>query len=242
LVTNPLQPICKKHLLRPVHLVFGVVCAHLALLWWAQVGQQNTMPQVLPIHVQLSPDASLTVEPAARPRTPVHPAKKEQPIRPIAKSQPLASLLTPVPAPTNAAPAYNTPGPDTKPADLTGANVATAAANVPKTDTTQVNTSPATKPDAVQLPSSSAEYLNNPLPAYARTISQRLGEQGKVVIRVLISKDGSALQGEVFQSSGFERLDQMALRTVLAWRYVPGQRNGQAQDMWFNVPINFKLN
>ena len=128
-----------------------------------------------------------------------------------------------------------------KPADLAGANVATAAGNVQKTDPPQGNTSPVTKPDAVRLPSSNAEYLNNPHPAYP-AISQRLGEQGTAVIHVLISKDGSALQGEVFQSSGFERLDQVALRTVLAWRYIPGQRNGQAQDMWFNVPINFKLN
>lgn len=93
---------------------------------------------------------------------------------------------------------------------------------------------------SVQLPSSNADYLNNPAPVYP-ALSQRLGEQGKVVIRVLIGRDGTALRGDIHQSSGFERLDQAALHAVMSWRYVPGQRGGVAQDMWFNVPVNFSL-
>lgn len=99
---------------------------------------------------------------------------------------------------------------------------------------------PAT-PVAVALPSSNADYLNNPSPSYP-AISRRLGEQGKVVIRVLIDKNGKPQQGDIHQSSGYARLDQAALRAVMGWRYAPGQRNGMAQDMWFNVPINFALN
>jgi periplasmic protein TonB len=90
-----------------------------------------------------------------------------------------------------------------------------------------------------QLPSSSAEYLNNPLPTYP-ALSLRLNEAGKVVVRVLIGKNGLALDGSIDQSSGYDRLDQAALRAVLKWRYVPGRVDGQAQDMWFDVPINFK--
>lgn len=94
---------------------------------------------------------------------------------------------------------------------------------------------------SIQLPSSNADYLNNPAPVYP-ALSHRLDEQGKVMIRVLIGKDGTALRGDIYQSSGFERLDQAALRAVLSWRYVPGQRAGVPQDMWFNVPVNFSLN
>lgn len=92
----------------------------------------------------------------------------------------------------------------------------------------------------VRLPSSHANYLNNPQPPYP-ALSLRLHEGGKVVVRVLIGKNGQALRGEVFQSSGFERLDRSALNAVLAWRYIPGKVDGQAQDMWFDVPISFKL-
>jgi len=58
---------------------------------------------------------------------------------------------------------------------------------------------------------------------------------------VLIGTDGAAQNAEIRQSSGFERLDQAALRTALKWRYVPGKRNGAPEAMWFNVPINFVL-
>lgn len=92
----------------------------------------------------------------------------------------------------------------------------------------------------IELPSSKASYLNNPAPVYP-AISQRLGEQGQVMIRVLISKDGKAAQAEIAQSSGFSRLDESALQTVLHWRYLPGVRDGIAQDMWFTVPINYRL-
>ena len=62
-----------------------------------------------------------------------------------------------------------------------------------------------------------------------------------MVVRVLIGVDGSAQNAEIRQSSGYPRLDQAALETVLKWRYVPGKRGGVAEAMWFNVPIAFVL-
>jgi protein TonB len=90
------------------------------------------------------------------------------------------------------------------------------------------------------LPSSSAEYLQNPRPEYPRA-SQLRGEQGRVVVHVLIGADGRAQKAEIKSSSGFQRLDQVALTTVLAWRYVPGKRAGVPETMWFSVPLNFVL-
>jgi protein TonB len=95
-------------------------------------------------------------------------------------------------------------------------------------------------PAAVQLPSSDADYLQNPKPPYP-PISKRLGEQGKVTLRVLIGIDGQAKKVEIRQSSGFDRLDQAATTTVMRWRYVPGKRGGVPEEMWSNVPINFVL-
>ena len=95
-------------------------------------------------------------------------------------------------------------------------------------------------PVKVDLPSSDADYLNNPKPSYPQA-SKRLGEQGTVVVRVLIGADGSAQKAELKTSSGFERLDQAAINTVLKWRFVPGKRGGVPETMWFNVPLNFVL-
>ena len=72
-------------------------------------------------------------------------------------------------------------------------------------------------------------------------MSKRLGEKGNVVVRVLIGADGTAQKAELKQSSGYDRLDQAAVTTVLKWRYVPGKRAGVPEAMWFNVPINFVL-
>ena len=68
-----------------------------------------------------------------------------------------------------------------------------------------------------------------------------MGEQGKVVLRVLIGAQGVPQQVELKQSSGYERLDQQALETVQRWRFVPGKRNGVPEAMWNVVPIQFVL-
>ena len=69
-----------------------------------------------------------------------------------------------------------------------------------------VGTTSASRPatEEVTLPSQSAAYLNNPPPAYP-AISKRLGEQGKVILRVLIGADGQPQKAEIKQSSGFDR-------------------------------------
>jgi protein TonB len=58
---------------------------------------------------------------------------------------------------------------------------------------------------------------------------------------VLIGADGVPQKAEIKQSSGFDRLDQAALNTVMRWKYVPGKRGGVAETMWFQVPLNFVL-
>jgi protein TonB len=99
---------------------------------------------------------------------------------------------------------------------------------------------PEPAPPSVQLPSSDADYLQNPKPPYP-PLSMRLGETGKVVYKVWIGTDGKAERAELVKSSGFARLDSAAYDTVMRWRYVPGTRNGVAQAMPFDVPINWKL-
>ena len=95
-------------------------------------------------------------------------------------------------------------------------------------------------PPRIELPSSSADYLNNAPPPYP-PLSKRLGEQGKVIVRAFIEVNGTASKAEIRTSSGYERLDQTALQTVLKWRYIPGKRAGVPEAMWFNIPINFVL-
>jgi periplasmic protein TonB len=85
-----------------------------------------------------------------------------------------------------------------------------------------------------------AEYLSNPKPAYP-TASRRLGEEGRVLLRVKVSPGGTALSVEIKQSSGFGRLDDAARAAVLRWRFVPARRGGEAIESWVSVPIVFSL-
>ncbi len=95
-------------------------------------------------------------------------------------------------------------------------------------------------PPRVELPSSDADYLQNPKPPYP-LMSKKLNEQGSVTMRVLIGVDGLPQKAEIRKSSGFDRLDQSAAITVMKWRFMPGKRAGVPETMWFNVPINFVL-
>jgi protein TonB len=205
---------------RNVAIAGGVVAFHVAALWALQTGLiQRAVEIVVPAEILaqiVAPPAPKVEPPPPPPPAPKQPIIKRAP-------QPLA-IKDPTPAP-NAPTGVVEPQPPAPPI------AAPAPAPAPPAP-------PA--PAKVELPSSDADYLQNPKPSYP-AISKRLGEQGKVIVRVLIGTDGAAQKAEIRQSSGFERLDQAAMNTVLKWRYVPGKRAGVAEAMWFNVPINFVL-
>jgi protein TonB len=95
-------------------------------------------------------------------------------------------------------------------------------------------------PVAVAPPIFTADYLENPPPAYPAA-SRRLGEQGRVILRVLVNAGGSAEQIQVRQSSGHARLDNAARDTVHGWRFVPAKRGDMPVPAWVLIPISFRL-
>ena len=233
--------------------VLAAVLALHALGLWALLAGQSDPPE-LPVPGEVVITALLLPEPATAPAAPAWPAAaKPQPARPQAKPVPPTAQSLPTPsAPARSqspaalpaavpaqAPSSQPPaGASTPAAPASQASAATASPAAGSAAATTAAASPV--PARVELPSSSADYLNNPRPAYP-PLSKRLGEEGKVVLRVLIEADGSASKAEIRSSSGYDRLDQAALQTVLRWRYLPGKRGGVAEAMWFNVPINFVL-
>jgi len=92
----------------------------------------------------------------------------------------------------------------------------------------------------IELPQFQADYLQNPPPVYPR-LSQRLKEQGEVLLRVRVGVGGQPLEISLQQSSGYARLDQAAQRAVTQWRFVPAQRNGKTVVAWVVVPFEFAL-
>ena len=218
---------------RNVAIAGGVVLFHVAALWALQSGLVRRAVEVL---VPVSVVSEIITPPAPKVETPPAPPKPPELVpKPVVQRKPVA----PPPAPKLTAP------PDPTPAPSPNAPVATPEPQpAPPPISAPVAAAPAPiappPPPKLELPSSSADYLQNPKPAYPPA-SKRLGEQGKVIVRVLIAVDGTAKQAEVKSSSGYERLDRAAVETVLKWRYVPGKRAGVPETMWFDVPIHFVL-
>ena len=72
--------------------------------------------------------------------------------------------------------------------------------------------------------------------------SRQLGEQGSVVLQVLVGADGSILETKLAQSSGYDRLDQAALHEIkTSYRFIPGTIDGTPQPMWYTIKYNWKL-
>jgi protein TonB len=89
-------------------------------------------------------------------------------------------------------------------------------------------------------PNFNADYLDNPPPVYP-PLSRRVGEQGKVMLRVLVNARGTADKVELRTSSGSNRLDDAALDTVKHWRFVPARQGDQPVAAWVLIPITFSL-
>jgi protein TonB len=68
-----------------------------------------------------------------------------------------------------------------------------------------------------------------------------MGEEGKVILRVLVSAQGAADSVEVKTSSGSQRLDDAAVNTVKLWKFIPAKRGETAVQSAVLVPIIFKL-
>ena len=101
--------------------------------------------------------------------------------------------------------------------------------------------SPQTSTVSVTPPQFGAAYLNNPKPAYP-TLAKRMGMEGTVMLKVLVSREGTAEKVEVAHSSGYENLDKAATEAVKNWRFIPASRALQPIDEWVQVPVAFRLN
>jgi periplasmic protein TonB len=237
---SSLRPPPKQALSRNAVIAIAVVGLHIGFIWALQSGllmraAELVVPVALLSQFIEPPTPKVEPTPPLVPKPPVLPTPVTKTVsKPVLQPapQPLA-IADPTPSP-NAPLGVTTPQPALPP--ITAPVTAPVAAPVAVANTA---VAPAAAP-AVQLPSSDAEYLQNPRPPYP-PISRRLNEQGKTTVRVLIGTDGLPQRAEIVKSSGFDRLDQAAVATVMRWRYVPGKRGGVAEAMWFNVPINWVL-
>ena len=117
-----------------------------------------------------------------------------------------------------------------------------AIANAPVASPPDVKPAPPAPPAEAPVVQArfDADYLKNPAPPYP-PLSRRMGEEGKVILRVSVNPQGGADQVEIRSSSGSQRLDESAVNTVKHWKFIPAKRGDSAVQSWVLVPIVFKL-
>ena len=77
--------------------------------------------------------------------------------------------------------------------------------------------------------------------AYYPSFSKRSGEQGAVVVRLIIDETGSVEDVALLQSSTFPRLDRAATDIGKRYRFKPFLVNGSPQRISTNLLIKFNL-
>ena len=220
---------------------FALLLHGAVFLFWPQAKERPLLPAAEKLSLRMTvpqvrqpvrerEEKQLPPVPEKRPR-PEEPEKKEEP-RPPAHplAQPAVDRAVPEAAPAmESGPHAPAPapgradGPEEKRENTAGAAVAAAA--------------PAGPPAAT---AARPLYASNPPPDYPRQ-ARRLGQQGTVLLKALVSATGRVEELEIAESSGVKSLDVAALKAVREWRFEPGRENGRAKAMRVRVPVRFEL-
>ena len=200
----------------------AIVLAHLFLFYAVYSGLLHRVVQVaMPHEVVVNFIApSAPEKPAPLPAPQVAslvppPAVVPPPLPVFNVAQPERAITVPQPAPA--------------PTERSNSTVLVAAAAIPA----PVANGPRTLTSGV-------EYIHAPQPVYPPA-SRRLGEQGKVVLRVLVNEKGLPDQVFVQTSSGFSRLDEAGRQAALRALFKPYVEDGRPVAVFVIVPLNFTL-
>jgi protein TonB len=169
-------------------------------------------------------------------RAPQPPAPK--PVLRVAQPEP-PPLVAAAEAPSPQTPQLQPASPvEASPTPVAAAPESVAAPPAPSSVASVEAAAPAPLP--VSPPSFDAAYLRNPPPSYP-VQSRRLGEKGRVILRVLVTVTGAPERVELRTSSGSRRLDSAALEAVQRWQFVPARQGDAPVSAWVLVPILFSL-
>ena len=73
------------------------------------------------------------------------------------------------------------------------------------------------------------------------TAAKERGEKGRVVVRFVVKKDSTIGDVEILRGVSPE-LNKEAIRVIKSISgFIPGKRNGIPVNVWFTLPVSFKL-
>lgn len=203
-----------------------VVVIHAGLLYFLFKQQLIPPPeQLATLIVNFIPAPQPKEE--AKPETPPPPPKPKP--KPVKKPQP-QQLVAKAPPLTESEPVAPPPEPELEAEPEAEPEPVVEAAPAP-----QMPAGPVSLSSELSV---ACPHLNAPTyPA----LSKRLGEEGKLVLRVELDEKGFVNVAHIVNSSGFKRLDEAAMTAVKTWRCTPTVRNGQPVRAVALQPFNFVL-
>ena len=172
----------------------------------------------------VSPSPAKSLEAPATPKAPP-PKPKEEPKK-KAEEKPTPKPAPPEPKQSNTA---------QKQAESKSESQAQSAAVAPSTTGGASGT-------PIQTDIGKLEVLYQPdADAYYPSFSKRSGEQGTVIVRLIIDQSGNVEDIALLQSSTFPRLDRAASEIGRRYRFKPFVVNGSPQRISTNLLIKFNL-
>lgn len=188
--------------------------------------------------------AWIAPEPMPRPAEPAAP-----PPQPVATPAPLPLAARraperpsdpppapPSPVPVDRAPTAAEPDPAATPVAATPA--AAAASTVAATPATPAPAPAASPPPTLSI--RTVAYLTPPQLTYPPA-SRRAQEEGRAQVRVRVDAAGAPRETVLVRGTGHARLDEAALATAAATRFVPYTENGVPRAFWVVMPFVFEL-
>lgn len=84
------------------------------------------------------------------------------------------------------------------------------------------------------------DYLRNQPPEYPQ-LAKQMRQEGLVILKVEVDQKGVPITVEVEQGSGYQLLDQAALKAVKRWRFQPERIGGMPVKSRVSIPVRFRL-
>ena len=213
------------------------VLAHAAVI----VGLPDFLPQFAPPAERVLEVTILAPQPMPAPA----PTPEPEQARPVEEPRAVQPRPEPVKQPVQetAKPAAGVPAPTAAPqsqdAEVVGSFSIGSSRGIAPLATVP---DPAAEAAAQQVtpPIFDAAYLKNPEPPYPPA-AVRAGQQGTVMLRVMVKRDGLPSKVEIEKSSGHRLLDAAAQDQVWSWRFVPARHGTDPVESWVMVPVVFRL-
>ncbi len=221
--------------------LFLVVAAHVLVLGSLLLGHsiepdEISKPEAAAMMVSLiSTPAPETVPEVAE----IIPEPQSEPKPIIRKPEPVKKAVKPAPLPRPTEQPLMVP--EVAPVAAAAPSIAPVSEPVVAQQEPSVIEDVKVEQEVIESPKFGAAYLHNPAPKYP-SLSRRIGEEGRVLLRVLVAASGAAESVEIEAGSGSVRLDQAAMAAVKKWRFIPAKRDKEPVSAFVIVPIQFTLN